>query len=655
MNICSRPIQIAYFVCFCLLVYSGAIGPLYDEEYKTNESLVIAFFQDLWEVDVWTLNFASLIALCSGLVCGMFIITYVCWYLPNYFLSKVVHKPESPWLGVARFLFEPMLKGAFLSLCIFSLGFPLFYLLLGGAEFSSVLGIEHIAGDFLHNSLDTERTRGGRYGLLMLSLGVLGFRTLWEHLSTCHQIQELLSGRTDVATDLTILERSVLEKQCRTIVKTYLSNATSIVIVYSTFVMFFNFSSEFQSSRQLLYVIMINAAGSKIKGYISSSAKRLLRAERTTERLPRAESTTKEQNTIIEKCVVPLLMPLRFPFQIAVSVSAGLASKLGSFNFRSLCANLVFSAFQDVLMSSGLEKSDAIVNLKMEIQNYVIRFFDPDWFLKHKLIRRLMFSYLGVRLIRLVTSDTLILYLKTKDSELLDKLRKEYLELKTSHEPQTEEASYGEEELLTDEPLVEYLCTVVVRASTQVLILFSILFFWYFSDALRTDTFGKLRKEQFPSYVIFSAFAAVAYDAVLLAEVITVGAKFGWKIYDLLVFYRYRYIQRETRFLLESNAFDEYFKRKFRLLDAMMFSSQLYFLVCLSGGLMVIQLFGIVMMSVNKYWLFTDYMAIPIVLFSKLLSKFVQMLVLRVYSLSKSSGRVPSGRLLRLLLQTMRI
>ena len=53
----------------------------------------------------------------------------------------------------------------------------------------------------------------------------------------------------------------------------------------------------------------------------------------------------------------------------------------------------------------------------------------------------------------------------------------------------------------------------------------------------------------------------------------------GWKIYDYLIYTRYRFLQRETRWKGLEDSLDECIDESVRTLDQMCFSSQYYMMM----------------------------------------------------------------------------
>jgi hypothetical protein len=75
----------------------------------------------------------------------------------------------------------------------------------------------------------------------------------------------------------------------------------------------------------------------------------------------------------------------------------------------------------------------------------------------------------------------------------------------------------------------------------------------------------------------------------------------GWKIYEYLVYSRYRFLQRETRWKGMEPNLDECIEESLRRVDQMCFSSQYFFM-------MTIHVNGIIYIAISyEVWLFWDY------------------------------------------------
>ncbi|CAM9709889.1 unnamed protein product [Ectocarpus sp. 12 AP-2014] len=80
----------------------------------------------------------------------------------------------------------------------------------------------------------------------------------------------------------------------------------------------------------------------------------------------------------------------------------------------------------------------------------------------------------------------------------------------------------------------------------------------------------------------------------------------GWKIYDYLVYTRYRFLQRETRWKGLEDSLDECIDESMRTLDQMCFSSQYYMMMTVHVNGIVYFVLGVQMMIRKRYNLWGD-------------------------------------------------
>ena len=89
----------------------------------------------------------------------------------------------------------------------------------------------------------------------------------------------------------------------------------------------------------------------------------------------------------------------------------------------------------------------------------------------------------------------------------------------------------------------------------------------------------------------------------------------GWKIYDYLVYTRYRFLQRETIWKGLEDSLDECIDEAMRTMDQMCFSSQYYMMMTIYVNGMMLFIFGMQMMLQAQYNFIGDLVAIFIGLF----------------------------------------
>jgi hypothetical protein len=84
----------------------------------------------------------------------------------------------------------------------------------------------------------------------------------------------------------------------------------------------------------------------------------------------------------------------------------------------------------------------------------------------------------------------------------------------------------------------------------------------------------------------------------------------GWRIYEYLVYSRYRFLQRETRWKGMEDSLDECIEETFRTADQMCFSSQYYFMQTIHLNAVFFMVFGMEVMIRHEYNIFGDSMTL---------------------------------------------
>merc|ERR1711871_574749 len=106
------------------------------------------------------------------------------------------------------------------------------------------------------------------------------------------------------------------------------------------------------------------------------------------------------------------------------------------------------------------------------------------------------------------------------------------------------------------------------------------------------DVYGIKRQDM----VFYFLFAVISIPTQFVADILCLQVlelTHGWKIYDYLVYTRYRFLQRETRWKGLEDSLDECIEEGMRTLDQMCFSSQYYIMITLHTQAMVEFIFGI--------------------------------------------------------------
>lgn len=211
----------------------------------------------------------------------------------------------------------------------------------------------------------------------------------------------------------------------------------------------------------------------------------------------------------------------------------------------------------------------------------------------------------------------------TKEEEAEKKKKK-----KVAEEEAKKKKEEAEEEGATVEPIIEF----YADASMERLALFYqpilILLMMYFREELMLPIIYNIREKDMEIYLWYSLII-LFFQLVVEVFVLNVVELFqGWKLYDYLVYCRYRFLQREQRWKgLEPNL-DECIEENLRTLDQMCFSSQFFMMCTVHITGIVFFVVAIEIMARAEYNLFGDP-AMPILLaFVLCCAMFVRRLVM---------------------------
>ena len=122
-------------------------------------------------------------------------------------------------------------------------------------------------------------------------------------------------------------------------------------------------------------------------------------------------------------------------------------------------------------------------------------------------------------------------------------------------------------------------------------------------------------------------FALIIIPFQFLADVFTLSVLelyHGWKIYDYIIYTRYRFLQRETRWKGLEDSLDECIDETVRTLDQMCFSSQYYMMMTVHVNGVTMFVLGMQMILRAQYNFFGDRIALVVVLVTYLVCVFVE-------------------------------
>ena len=107
----------------------------------------------------------------------------------------------------------------------------------------------------------------------------------------------------------------------------------------------------------------------------------------------------------------------------------------------------------------------------------------------------------------------------------------------------------------------------------------------YFDECIQMRTLYGIKAKDLLFYMIF-AIVIIPFQYVSDIFCLQVlELTHGWKIYDYLVYTRYRFLQRETRWKGFEDSLDECIEEGMRTLDQMCFSSQYYVMITKYWGI----------------------------------------------------------------------
>merc|ERR1711871_1136327 len=141
---------------------------------------------------------------------------------------------------------------------------------------------------------------------------------------------------------------------------------------------------------------------------------------------------------------------------------------------------------------------------------------------------------------------------------------------------------------------------------------------FYFPEASKMMDIYGIKSVDMQYYIIFS-IVVIPFQYVsdiLCLQVLELTH--GWKIYDYLVYTRYRFLQRETRWKGLEDSLDECIEEGMRTLDQMCFSSQYYLMVTVHTQAIMEFIFGIeCILRVGEgtyYNIWGDTMTLPLLI-----------------------------------------
>jgi len=146
------------------------------------------------------------------------------------------------------------------------------------------------------------------------------------------------------------------------------------------------------------------------------------------------------------------------------------------------------------------------------------------------------------------------------------------------------------------EPILVFTCAV---CSDTVLVFYFpyviILLMVYRNELWLPGEYG-IRQQDMAIYWYFQLFL-IPFQSVTDIFIYSANELFwGWKVYEYLVYSRYRFLQRETRWKGMEDSLDECIEESMRSADQLCFSSQFYMMVTMHTNGMLYAIFGLLIM-----------------------------------------------------------
>jgi len=153
---------------------------------------------------------------------------------------------------------------------------------------------------------------------------------------------------------------------------------------------------------------------------------------------------------------------------------------------------------------------------------------------------------------------------------------------------------------------------------------FIIAIFIYFREEVGLPDLYGIKRQHMEFYMWF-ALVIMVFQLAADIFIHNVQELFhGWKVYDYLVYTRYRFLQRETRWKGLEDSLDECIEEGMRTIDQMCFSSQFYFMNTLMVSGIILLVMAIEIMLRADYNMFGDVACLPLALYTITLCYMVQ-------------------------------
>jgi hypothetical protein len=193
---------------------------------------------------------------------------------------------------------------------------------------------------------------------------------------------------------------------------------------------------------------------------------------------------------------------------------------------------------------------------------------------------------------------------KEKDDKNKKKNQKSAVEVK-----RREIDAVAEEENTGDsvEPIVTYYAGISVDTTLVFFTPYMVFLWMQYREQIGIPLSYGIRQSDMLIYMMFQLFL-IPFQSFFDIFVHSCNELFwGWKIYEYLVYSRYRFLQRECRWKGLENTLDECIEEPLRTVDQMCFSSQFYFMVTVHLAGIMFFAFGYEVMATTHYNVFADW------------------------------------------------
>jgi hypothetical protein len=133
--------------------------------------------------------------------------------------------------------------------------------------------------------------------------------------------------------------------------------------------------------------------------------------------------------------------------------------------------------------------------------------------------------------------------------------------------------------------------------------------------------------------IYYIVFAVLFVPYALITDVFLHNTQeliHGWKVYEYVVYQRYRFTVREHRWVLRNNIMDESIDERFQKIDQLCFSSQFYYLIAFQSLGMCLTIIGITTVLRQEYNILGDKMTIPLIAILFLAAQILGMVLIRL-------------------------